>query len=410
MNELGLVYKQQQMYKEAIEYLNKSLKICLINGFISTSRYIYLNLSTIYEKINDINLAFSYYKKFIQVKDEVINEQKYKKINELETRYQTKQKEDEINILNQKDQLSKTKIKQARLVIVFVSFGIIVVIVFLVLIFKQYQDKRKANVALEEKNKLITKQKQDITDSIMYASKIQSAVLPPDEIFKGYFKDYFILYLPKDIVSGDFYWITEYEGKIIFAAADCTGHGVPGAFMSMLGTAFLNEIVSKYKGLHPSDILNELRLNIIKSLHQKDDTQERKDGMDISLTMVNFQNYSAEYAGAYNPLIICRNKDLIEYKADRQPVGIYKKTMEPFTNHVIQLQPNDSLYSFSDGYVDQFGSDNKKKFMIKNLKELLLKIQKHDMNTQRRLLYDNYITWKGEVEQIDDVLLFGIKI
>jgi serine phosphatase RsbU (regulator of sigma subunit) len=263
---------------------------------------------------------------------------------------------------------------------------------------------------LEAQRDEILNQKDDITDSITYASRIQKAMLPMNEHFDKSFKDYFILYKPRDIVSGDFYWIAEYPEKIYFAAADCTGHGVPGAFMSMLGISSLNEIISGDKQkLTAAKILNLLREKIKFSLHQTGKTGETKDGMDITLCILDKKTLTLEYAGAFNPLYHFRNRELTEYKADRMPIGIYHVEKETFTNHEITIMPGDTIYLFSDGYADQFGGPAQTKFKSTNLKKLLTEIVNQPMGKQKEILEEKFNQWKGNLYQVDDIIVIGIK-
>jgi len=256
----------------------------------------------------------------------------------------------------------------------------------------------------------ITSQKKAITDSIRYASRIQSALLPESESFSKIFSDYFIYYQPKDIVSGDFYWISTIGNQTILAVADCTGHGVPGAFMSILGMEYLNEIVNNLGIMQPDRILNNMRGRIIKTMGQTGKINETQDGMDITLVLIDLENYTLQYAGAFNPLFIIRNNNLSEIKADRMPVGVHAKIVKPFTNRGIQIKADDSIYLFTDGYKDQFGWRSDRKFGLNNFRELLLSVQNVPMKAQKLLLENNLKNWMGDVEQIDDVLVVGLRI
>ena len=269
--------------------------------------------------------------------------------------------------------------------------------------------KQQRDIATMHRDQ-IAAQNKNITDSIHYASRIQSAILPPLELIERILPEFFVLYKPRDIVSGDFYWLLEKDSKIIIAAADCTGHGVPGAFMSMLGIAFLNEIVTKKEIYHPNEILNELKNNVIKSLHQTGRENEAKDGMDIALCTIDMERMMLEFAGAYNPLLLIRKGELIQIKADHMPIGIHSFDTSSFTNNEYPIEKGDSIYLFSDGYVDQFGGPDQRKFMIKNFKNYLLSIQDKNMAEQKELLDQNIENWKGETDQIDDILVVGIKI
>ncbi len=258
---------------------------------------------------------------------------------------------------------------------------------------------------IEEKNK-------DIMDSIQYAQKIQRALLPPEDDLSKLDLDGFILFLPRDVVSGDFYWLAKQDGKVITVAADCTGHGVPGAFMSMLGVAFLNNIVGAQGIVKPSEILNELRAEVIAALKQKGEEGEQKDGMDLALHVIDYNKMIIEFAGANNPLIMIRDEEILQVKADRMPIGIHERAGDPFNNHEMEARKGDVLYTFSDGFQDQFGGPGNKKFMIKKLKELFLQIHQKPMDEQKTILKKAFYDWivPYDAEQVDDVIVIGIRI
>jgi serine phosphatase RsbU (regulator of sigma subunit) len=262
---------------------------------------------------------------------------------------------------------------------------------------------------LKQRDK-IADQNKNITDSIHYASRIQAALLPSEEYLKNVLPSYFILWRPRDIVSGDFFWITHENSMTIAVAADCTGHGVPGAFMSMLGIAFLNDLVNKDKIFETDHILNELRSNIMRALKQTGQEGGSKDGMDISMCAIDHQNLTAKFSGAYNPLVIVRNAEFIEFKGDKMPIGYHIKKDELFSRHDIDLQVGDRLYMYSDGYVDQFGGQDGRKFMSKNFKSLLVETRNLSMPEQKIHLNQTIEKWMGKREQIDDILVFGIEI
>ena len=260
-------------------------------------------------------------------------------------------------------------------------------------------------------------QNENIKDSILYARKIQTAVLPPNEYLEQLLPEYFIMLRPKDIVSGDFYWATDKEDKILIAAADCTGHGVPGGFMSMLGFTFLNEITGKMSSdeINPGRILTELRDSVKTSLRQTGKEGEAKDGMDIALLSIDYSTQILEFAGANNPLVIVREfengeRDLVDIKADDMPIGIFPNANPYFRNHKIKLQKGDMCYIFSDGYPDQFGGKSRRKFMLKRFKRLLLSISDKPIKEQEIRINEVFDKWQGKNKQIDDVLVIGIKI
>lgn len=274
---------------------------------------------------------------------------------------------------------------------------------------EQNEEIKAQHDNIEKQHTIVKKQKQVITDSINYAQRIQQAVLPSQNKFEGHLKDYFILYKPRDIVSGDFYWFTTKENKVIIVAADCTGHGVPGAFMSMLGMAFLAEVSRMSEVNTPAEMLEFMREKVKQSLHQYDERSLQKEGMDMALCVYDADTKVMEFAGAYSPLYIIRNEEILIYKGDRQPVAVYLRE-KPFTNNVITIEPNDRFYLFSDGYADQVAEQSLKKFMIKNFKSLLLDIHKLPMPEQKEKLEQALIKWQGMGSQIDDILVIGFEL
>jgi len=263
---------------------------------------------------------------------------------------------------------------------------------------------------ISQKNLLLAEKNKHITDSINYARRIQYATMRPEEHLNNIYQQAFILYLPKDIVSGDFYWYIQKGKHLILAAADCTGHGVPGAFMSMLGIAYLNEIVGRMNKFVASEILQKLRNNVINALHQSDSVDSAKDGMDIALVVYDMEKKQLQYAGAYNPLYILRQGELLDEKADRMPIGVHARDQEPFTNHKVKLEKGDQLYIFTDGFADQFGGPKGKKMNYKRFKSLIANQQNISPAEQRENLYKAFVEWKGEHEQLDDVLVIGLMV
>lgn len=263
--------------------------------------------------------------------------------------------------------------------------------------------KDRTAIVVAQKEELTQKNK-DITDSIRYAKRIQFAILPE----KSPFPDTFILFKPKDIVSGDFYWFTEMGDKEFFSAVDCTGHGVPGAFMSIIGHNSLTKIVHEYGILEPGKILTQLNKEVIKTLHQRSDSGDVYDGMDLALVAYDRKKKSMEFSGAFNPLYLVRNGEILETKADKISIGRSSfDTAVEFENHTIDVQAGDTVYLFSDGYADQFGGELMKKFKYGKLKELILKIQPESMPNQRSILDHTIEKWRGDLDQLDDILVVG---
>ena len=273
---------------------------------------------------------------------------------------------------------------------------------------EQIVKERTAEVVKQKEE--IAEKNQNITASIEYAKRIQTAILPSHEYAKEILPEHFILFRPRDIVSGDFYWMTKKDNLLVLIAADCTGHGVPGAFMSMLGVSFLNEIVNRHEVTSAEVILNSLRADIKKTLGQEGKEGEAKDGMDIALCIVDSEKMKMQYAGAYNPMYLYRNNELMEVKGDRMPIGIHIKEKESFTNNKIDLQKGDVFYIFSDGYQDQFGGEDGQKFKTKNFKQFLLEIHQKPMVEQREILDTRIDEWRGKWEQVDDIIILGVRI
>jgi serine phosphatase RsbU (regulator of sigma subunit) len=347
------------------------------------------------------------------------------KLKELEIKKQSTQIEAQKNrIVEQFAQIEKQK-----LITYFVAIALFLVTGIGYFVYINYRNKKKANLILEEKNRLILLQNQEIhqqkelaemqrdqisyqkkhiTDSIHYALRIQRAILPSLELFTDEI-EHFVLYKPRDIVSGDFYWVNKINNLWIIICSDCTGHGVPGAFMSMLGVSFLNEIVIN-KHIHkPDQILNALRENIIISLKQMESNNVVKDGMDITVCALDTDSCILEWSGAENPLFLVQKGELTQVKGDKMPVAVHE-VMEPFTLQTFKLNKGDTFYMFSDGYVDQFGGTNQKKFLSKNFRNEIMNIQDKSMIEQGERLNLVFEEWKKDVEQVDDVTVIGIRI
>lgn len=320
----------------------------------------------------------------------------------------------------------------------FIGF-ILIAILIIIAIIKAYTKKLKnENIRLEgivaERTAVVVKQKEELESSIHYASRIQMALLPSEAILSQNIKNYFVLFKPRDIVSGDFYWMTKKGERLYIVAADCTGHGVPGAFMSLLGMSFLDEIIDKELAPRADEILRELRLHVTESLKQVGDDDEAKDGMDMGLLVIDFEKQRIEFSGAYNPCFRVRKltpDEITKYASDesemadgsmsngkylletiyasKMPIGISSRMNESFVFYDWELEKGVSYYLFSDGYIDQFGGPNGRKFMKKNFKKFILDMQDNPMDKQRDLLEANLLEWRGQGPQIDDILVMGIR-
>jgi len=374
---LGLAgtYREKGDIRSSLEYYNRAEAIAKEIGAIYELRDAYHGMANSYAEISDYRNAFHNLDQLLRINDTIFSALSQQQINKLRIQYRTEAIESENQLLKRDVELSEARDRNQMLVIYLFILGFIFTLFFIGLLVRSNNLKRKANAELSAKNMLITEQKKEIMDSIHYASRIQNAMLTPNEYIDTLLPERFILFRPRDVVSGDFYWVTKVDERIICAIADCTGHGVPGAFMSMLGISSLNEIVSKDGKLSAATILDELSERIVKSLRQSDRPGELLDGMDMTLLVIDHNNRTLEFAGAMNSLILISNGELTEHKADKMPIGYHidKKTT-PFTNHEIPIRIGDVLYAFTDGYSDQFGGESGKKFMIRKFKDLLAQI------------------------------------
>jgi serine phosphatase RsbU (regulator of sigma subunit) len=264
------------------------------------------------------------------------------------------------------------------------------------------------NEQIRKQKEIIEEAHKEITDSISYAKRIQNAILPSEKMIQKHLKDSFMLYKPKDVVAGDFYWIQEKDDKLMFAVADCTGHGVPGAMVSVVCNNALGRSIREYDLTEPGKILDKTREIVIQQFDTSVSMKEEvRDGMDIALCTLH--GYTLKYSGANNPLWIVRKGEILETKADKQPIGKFESS-KPYTTHTFELEKGDSIYLFTDGYADQFGGEKGKKFRIKALKELILASQDKEMVDQKTVLDENFENWKGQLEQIDDICILGFRI
>jgi PAS domain S-box-containing protein len=271
-------------------------------------------------------------------------------------------------------------------------------------------DRKKAEELLVKKNKELEQHNKDMVDSIQYASRIQEAILPDVQKIKNAFKDAFVLYQPKDVVSGDYYFFFQRNDKIFVAVVDCTGHGVPGALMSIIANGILKEVIIK-KGIEePSEILYALDEELFISLNKQNSSDITNDGMDISLGVFDLKENTMSYSGAFRPMLLLRDNKFIEFEGNRFPIGSYGGIAKDFKTQTISLQENDHFYFFTDGYCDQFGGESKKKFNRKRFKELLLSAQSMEMEEQESFLQYALLNWRQEEEQVDDILIMGIRI
>ncbi len=423
---IATVEDKQEKYEDALKHLEVAKLLAKRFDLIDQLTSIYNELSFAYAKLRKYKDAYEYKVSYDELKDSLAAQNLNKSLAELQEKYENDKKEKEIA-------LQRSKIKQQTTFQTALIIFIFLLVVLAFVILRGYRNKRKANLLLEERNEQIEAQKneieaknKDIMDSINYARRIQQAILPPPEVISQIFPHHFILFKPKDVVSGDFYWIEDKDGKRFASAVDCTGHGVPGAFMSIVGANGLNKAVDDLDIYHPGEILDKLSLIVEDSLRQKGKTTVR-DGMDMSLIMMDKDTNTLEFAGANNPLYIIRKKGiplivngeekdpvmendshyLFEIKGEKQPIGALEDRHK-FTNHVLSIEKGDRFFLFSDGFADQFGGPKNKKFMYKPFKRMLLSIVQQNISENGKLLDKTFEEWKGEYAQIDDVCVIGI--
>ncbi len=374
-------------------------------------------LASVYQELGDYENAFHMYQLEIKMRDSVVNEENQKAaiLQRTEYEYETKKALDDAKT-EKELAVAAEKEQQQFIISLAVAGTLLIVAIFAVLIYKRLQVTKQQKVIIEEQKEKVEHQKhlveeahKEITDSINYAKRIQTAILPPDGYVNQHFSNGFILYKPKDVVAGDFYWMqhlsSSNENSLLFAAADCTGHGVPGAMVSVVCSGALNRTVQEFGITEPGPLLDKTRELVLKTFEESE--EEVKDGMDIALCKL--EGKKLYYSGANNPLWIVRNDEIIEVKADKQPIGKYSH-MSPFTTHELELQENDTIYIFSDGYPDQFGGEKGKKYKSGKLKRYFKSIQDQSMQQQKLSLDEEFESWRGQIEQIDDVCVIGLRV
>jgi len=422
------IYLKQNDFTAALDYSNRSLELATAYRLKEQIGDAYLQLSNLHEQAGNLREALDYYKNHILYRDSIRNIEAVQQMADLRTDFEVAQKQIEVDLLTQKRE-------NQQVINILAGVASVLIILLAIGIYRRYIFIKKTNVKikaqrdeiqsqrdeveaqrdlLETHRDLVVVQKNEIIESINYARRIQSAMLPTETYFSELLKENFILYKPRDIVSGDFYWIKRVNKFIVLAAADCTGHGIPGAFMSMLGMSYLNEIVLRREITQADVILNELRNQIKYSLRQYGKRDESKDGIDMALCVVDLERMKLQYAGANSPLYLIKKTrgkpELKEIKADLMPLGYYQSKDKSFVNHDIKLDTGDAFYLFSDGFTDQKGGKDNKKFLSKNFKNLLLKIYDQPMIDQKEILEETLSEWMGDHSQIDDILVIGVRV
>lgn len=450
---LGEIQIRKGNYSDGFKYLNSALSVARKQQLMSDVRDIYLSLSFAYRAKGDFRNALENYSYHSSIKDSI----NAGEISRLEMQYDFDKREREQEIITkQREAIQQERLERQRMFTLFISIALVLAIALVLVISYFLREKQKVNKLLVAQNHEILRQKgeiedqkqeieaqrdlaerqrdqiadqqKQITDSIRYASRIQAAVLPRNNNLQSYLNEHFVFYQPKNIVSGDFFWITQLlDGRLAVAVADCTGHGVPGAFMSMLGITLIKELTATHRAESAGELLFKLRQLVIASLNQQGVEGEAHDGMDMSLVLIDKDKKEFEYSGAYLPLLIARKTEMgsfgtdqpvetdngfsiYEFKGNKMPIGFHVIGEKPFSSHKFSYHPNDVFYMFSDGYTDQFGGPSNLKFMLINFKKLLLNIQTLPLKEQLKVVEQKFEDFKGDQKQVDDILVMGFKV
>ncbi|MFN3341602.1 MAG: tetratricopeptide repeat protein [Flavobacteriales bacterium] len=431
-NSIAQVYVKQKDFKKAREFARRSYDLSASVGSPEGIKNSAFTLFNVFEGQRNADSALKYYREFVTIKDSLYNSENTAKLVEEEMRYGFDQREREMMLEQQRrDIVHEESNKRQRLQKIYMGIGLALCMLILLVVWRGLQARKRANKIISEQKELVEEKNKEILDSIRYAQHIQEAILPAKSFMDGFLPEYFIYYLPKDIVSGDFYWAEQFDDLSLFAAVDCTGHGVPGAFVSIVANNNLNRCVKEFGLREPAAILDKLNLLVNETLRQRRDVSSVKDGMDIALcSLRRLPDGSAElqYAGANNSMFLFAAKSSVpekhlaiedsessfavfEIKPDRQPVGNFLEDYtEPFTNHKLKLHKGESLYILTDGFADQFGGPNGKKYKQSQFKKLIFQNGHLSMQEQRDVLHTAFHTWKGDMEQIDDVCVIGVRV
>jgi serine phosphatase RsbU (regulator of sigma subunit) len=426
---MAQVHHRLKQYDKAAALYTESFELSTRLGLKFFSENTTARLAALYAEMGNYKEAYTMMRTHVAYRDSTNSEKSDRLIEEMQARFNVEIKQKEIDSLQQQKTMDDLKIlaqqeenKKRSYVLYAVAAISVLILGFAIFAYSALQNKKKTNQLLTLRNLEIAQQNKEIRDSINYAKHIQEAILPPDNFIRKLFPKSFVFYKPKDIVSGDFYWVEETESHYFFAAVDCTGHGVPGAFMSIVAHNGLLQAVNIEKLRQPAEILNYLSQHVNAVLHKKGDGTRVNDGMDIALCAIDKSYSQIEFAGAYNPLVIVRNSggemQCIEIPADKQPVGHASGfDIKPFTNHKITLEKGDNIFVFSDGYADQFGGNANngqmgmgKKFKYTRFKQLIQTIAGQAPEQQKSELDKVFENWKGDLEQLDDICIMGIQV
>lgn len=410
---IGDVYNEKGQYTKALGYFERAMELSVQSQVKQRIKNCYSGIALAYYGLGDYKNAFDNYRLFTAIKDSIVNEEATSIIARMQEIYNTEKKDRQIELLEKNEQLQQTELKRKSTTIASLYAGIFLVLLLVFFIYRGFRQKQKANQALSVAYSQIEEKNKDITDSINYAKKIQTAILPDKEVLHRFFPESFVLYRPKDIVSGDFYYFSTVQNGYLIAVADCTGHGVPGAFMSMIGNDLLNHIILEKKIYAPAEILNHLHEGVKVALKQDYEEGELnlRDGMDIAIVFIDKNMRDLRYAGAHRPLLVVSEGTATEIKPDKISIGGGYNSTALFNEKAYALKRGDSIYLFSDGYVDQFGGPEGKKFMSKNFRNMVSQIGALSAEDQDSRLNAALNEWMGGTyNQVDDILVLGLKV
>lgn len=423
---LGEIYFKKGVFRQALkEYEHASEMFIEAKAFDNLQRVL-KDLSILYEKVGQKEIAYNYLVRHVDLKDSLFNRSKERILAEMEGKYESKLHNHQMELLNKEKRVKEIELEFKEQEEGYIIIALIIISLILsymtVIFFRNKKLTKKLNISvseiqlqqalIEEKNSLLTEKNNNILSSIKYAKRIQYSVLPHTENWDDSFDDSFIMYMPKDLVSGDFYWMHKFsDDEVAFAALDCTGHGVPGGFMSLLGYNSMERAINEFDLRSPGKILGVMKIIVNESLQRGFGGENVMDGMDVTMCILNKKTGVLQYAGAHNPLWIMRDGEILETKATKQAVGMFTNNHESFENHTIQLQNEDVIYIFSDGYADQFGGDKGKKIMSKGFKKVLVDFKDLSLKDQKTKLTKYFYNWmnEGEEDQGDDVCIIAVK-
>lgn len=420
LNGLSVISLEREETEQALLYSMKAYELAKTLGSINELKGASLNLSKVYKKKGDFENALFYTTEYYKYRDSLNTTAKQKSVYQQEAKFRFEQnmlaleKEQEL-----KDAVTEANSQRQQLIIIFAVIGLVVVLIFSAFLFNRFRITRRQKDIIEAQKHQVEQQKHEverqkhmleeknteILDSISYARRLQEAILPPDSLLKRNIPNSFVLYMPKDIVAGDFYWMEKAGDDLFFAVADCTGHGVPGALVSVVCSNALNRAVKEFRLRETGEILDKVRELVIETFEKSESNV--MDGMDISLVRFTNSNRQLQWSGANNPLWLIAANEIQEIKADKQPIG-KSDIAKPFLSHSVSLENVKALYLFTDGYADQFGGEKGKKFRYKQMEQLLVEIHTKSASDQQRILRERIVLWKGNLEQVDDICVAGI--